>query len=205
MWDVPFFKHSENWFVKNLLETGSIPQPISTNPPNFATVRSGLDSHLNGDSAGDRAIVNPGGDPHRGRTFRPHQCAGQVVATSPMILTARYIPTGLGAFGSAGRNTLPSHPINDFDMALVKKFSIRESLNLQFGVQAFNIFNHPQFVPGQLNNINLTSQTSTRNFLIPGTRNFDDFSSVFSSNPRDPPTRRPLCLLTRMKRFGSDH
>jgi len=35
-----------------------------------------------------------------------------------------------------------------------------------------------------LNNINLTSQTSTRNFLVPGTRNFDDFSSVFSSNPR---------------------
>jgi hypothetical protein len=69
-------------------------------------------------------------------------------------------------------------------MSLVKKFSVRESVDLQFGVQAFNVFNHPQFVPGQLNNINLTTLTSTNAFLIPGTRTFDNFSSVFSSNPR---------------------
>ena len=57
-------------------------------------------------------------------------------------------------------------------------------MNLQFGAFAYNVFNHPQFVPGQLNNIDLTSFTSTRAFLVPGTRTFDDFSSVFSSNPR---------------------
>jgi hypothetical protein len=74
--------------------------------------------------------------------------------------------------------------MNDFDMSLVKKFSIRESVNLQFCVQAFNIFNHAQFVPGQLNNINLTTLTSTRAFLVPGTRTFDNFSTVFSSTPR---------------------
>ena len=31
--------------------------------PQYATVQSGVDSNLNNDSAGDRAIVNPTGDP----------------------------------------------------------------------------------------------------------------------------------------------
>ena len=33
----------------------------------LATVQSGLDSNLNGDSAGDRAIVNPAGDADYGQ------------------------------------------------------------------------------------------------------------------------------------------
>jgi hypothetical protein len=59
--------------------------------------------------------------------------AGQVVAYLANDPTARYIATGLSSFGNAGRNTLRINPIDDFDMALVKKFSIRESVNIQFG------------------------------------------------------------------------
>jgi hypothetical protein len=69
-------------------------------------------------------------------------------------------------------------------MSLYKKFSITESKRVEFGVSAFNVFNHAQFVPGQVNNINLTSQISTRSFLIPGTSDFGNFDSVYSSSPR---------------------
>ena len=185
IWDLPFFKNSENWFEKNLIGNWLYTGTYIYESPEYATVQSGLDSNLNGDSAGDRAIVNPAGDPHLGSGVTAlTNTAGQIVAYLANNPNARYIATGLGSFGNAGRNTLRINPINDFDMSLVKKFSIRESVNLQFGVQAFNVFNHPQFVPGQLNNINLTSLTSTRAFLVPGTRTFDNFSSVFSSNPR---------------------
>jgi hypothetical protein len=185
LWDLPFFKNSENWYLKNLVGNWLYAATYIYESPEFATVQSGLDSNLNGDSAGDRAIINLTGISNRGTGVTAlTNSAGQTVAYLANDPTARYIATGLGSFGNAGRNTLRINPINDFDMSLVKKFSIRESVDVQFGVQAFNVFNHPQFVPGQLNNINLTSLTSTRAFLIPGTRTFDDFSSVFSSNPR---------------------
>jgi hypothetical protein len=185
VWDLPFFKNSENWFEKNLIGNWLYTGTYIYESPEYATVQSGLDSNLNGDSAGDRAILNPAGNPNLGTGVTAlTNSGGQTVAYLANNPNARYIATGLGSFGNTGRNTLRIHPINDFDMSLVKKFSIRESVNLQFGVQAFNIFNHPQFVPGQLNNINLTTLTSTRAFLVPGTRTFDNFSSVFSSNPR---------------------
>jgi hypothetical protein len=185
VWDLPFFKNSENWFEKNLIGNWLYTATYIYESPEYATVQSGLDSNLNGDSAGDRAIVNPAGNPNLGTGVTAlTNSAGQTVAYVANNPNARYIAAGLGSFGNAGRNTLRINPINDFDMSLVKKFSIRESVNLQFGVQAFNVFNHPQFVPGQLNNINLTSLTSTRAFLVPGTHTFDNFSSVFSSNPR---------------------
>ena len=185
IWDLPFFKNSENWYMKNLIGNWLYTTTYIYESPAYATVQSGQDSNLNGDSAGDRAIVNPAGNSNLGSGVTAlTNSSGQIVAYLANNPSARYIATGLGSFGNAGRNTLRINPINDFDMSLVKKFSIRESVNLQFGVQAFNVFNHPQFVPGQLNNINLTSLTSTRAFLVPGTHTFDDFSSVFSSNPR---------------------
>ncbi len=185
VWDVPLFKESNNWYMKNLLGNWLYTGSYIFESPEFATVQSGQDSNLNGDSAGDRAVLNPAGNAHLGSDVTAlTNSGGQIVAYLANDPTARYIRAGLGSFGNAGRDTLPTSHINDFDMSLLKKFSIRESMNLQFGVQAFNVFNHPQFVPGQINNINQTSLTSTRSFLVPGTRNFDDFSSVFSSNPR---------------------
>jgi hypothetical protein len=185
IWDLPIFKESGNWYAKNLIGNWLYTGTYIYESPEFATVQSGIDSNLNGDSAGDRVVLNPNGKGGTGSDVTAlTNSGGQIVAYLANDPTARYINAGLGAFGNAGRNTLPGHPINNFDMSLLKKFSIGESMNLQFGVQAFNVFNHPQFVPGQINNINLTSLTSTRAFLIPGTRTFDDFSSVFSSNPR---------------------
>ncbi len=179
------FRHSSSWFAKNLIGNWLYTGTYTYESPEYATVQSGRDGNLNGDSAGDRAIVNPAGDPTKGTDVTAlKNSAGKTVAYLANDASARYIRSGLGSFGNAGRNTLPTNHINNFDMSLMKKFSFGERMGFQFGAGAYNVFNHAQFVPGQLNNINLTSQITTRNFLIPGTRDFNNFQSVYSSNPR---------------------
>lgn len=185
VWDVPFFKHSSSWLAKNLIGNWLFTNTYTFESPEYATVQSGQDSNLNGDSAGDRAIINAAGDPNKGSDVTAlTNTAGQTVAYVAKDPTARYIKTGVGAFPNAGKNTFPVRRINNFDMSLYKKFSITESKRFEFGVSAFNAFNHAQFAPGQVNNINLTQQISTRSFLIPGTSDFGNFESVYSSSPR---------------------
>lgn len=53
-------------------------------------------------------------------------------------------PRGL-TFGDAGRNFLNNPSRLNFDMSLLKHFKIRESGELEFRAEAFNIFNHTQF------------------------------------------------------------
>ena len=53
-------------------------------------------------------------------------------------------PRGL-TFGDAGRNFLNNPSRLNFDMSLLKHFPIRESSELEFRVEAFNVFNHTQF------------------------------------------------------------
>jgi hypothetical protein len=52
-------------------------------------------------------------------------------------------------FGNAGRNILPGPGNNIFDLALHRRFPIRESAGLEFRAEFFNAFNHPNFgIPG---------------------------------------------------------
>ncbi|MGA7287258.1 MAG: carboxypeptidase regulatory-like domain-containing protein, partial [Terriglobales bacterium] len=53
-------------------------------------------------------------------------------------------PRGL-TFGDAGRNFLNNPHRLNFDLALLKHFKLRESGQLEFRAEAFNIFNHTQF------------------------------------------------------------
>ncbi len=53
-------------------------------------------------------------------------------------------PQGL-TFGNAGRNFLNNPHRLNFDMNLLKNFKITEGSNLEFRLEAFNVFNHTQF------------------------------------------------------------
>ena len=55
-------------------------------------------------------------------------------------------PQGL-TFGNAGRNILRNPNRTNFDMALFKHFAIKESLAFEFRAEAFNIFNHTEWLP----------------------------------------------------------
>jgi hypothetical protein len=51
--------------------------------------------------------------------------------------------------GNAGRNILPGPGNNLFDLALHRRFPIREKAALEFRAESFNAFNHPNWgIPG---------------------------------------------------------
>src|SRR6185437_10647994 len=152
LYDVPFFQHSSNWFMKNLIGNWEIAPIYTYESPEYFTVQSGIDSNQNGDSAPDRTILNPNGVPHTGsgvfgvdRTGAGASGAGVVayVATNP---NAKYIQAGLGALANSGRNTEPTRPINNVDITLIKRFSAKERFHFELQGQAFNLFNHAQFI-----------------------------------------------------------
>src|SRR5206468_2330806 len=81
----------------------------------------------------DRTVVNPTGDPTKGTTSTAlTNSAGKIVAYVAADPTAGYISAGLGAFGNAGRNTLPTRHIQNFDMSLTKKIAFTEKRRLEF-------------------------------------------------------------------------
>jgi len=50
-----------------------------------------------------------------------------------------------GEFGNAGRNILRGPGFAQFDTALHKDFAIAERRKITVGVEAYNLFNHPNF------------------------------------------------------------
>lgn len=58
--------------------------------------------------------------------------------------SAYAVPTA-GEFGNAGRNSLRGPAFAQFDPALHKDFAITERDKLTLGVEAYNLFNHPNF------------------------------------------------------------
>jgi hypothetical protein len=187
IYDAPWFKGSGNWIMKNILGNYLVTGVYTFESPEYAVVQSNVDSNLNGDSAGDRSILNPNGVKGTGSAVTAlTNSRGQTVGYLANNPNAEYIVAGAGAFATAGRNTLPTPRINNIDFSITKKFNITESKQFQIGMQASNLFNHPQAVPGAINNVypQDTSAQVGRNYLIPGNRIFNDFTKAFSSNPR---------------------
>jgi hypothetical protein len=50
-----------------------------------------------------------------------------------------------GQFGNSGRNILIGPGFSQWDVALMKNFSLHERARLQFRAESFNIWNHPAF------------------------------------------------------------
>jgi hypothetical protein len=186
LWELPYFSRANSWMARNVIGNWRFVSSYTYETPEYAEAQSGLDSNLNGDSAGDRTIINPAGDPTKGSDVEALKNSnGDVVAYLATNPNARYIKAGSGARANGGRNTVPMRPINNFDMSLGKTFNITESKKIEFRVDASNIFNHPQYTPGYVNSVRLTSQTTTRSFLLPSSPNFLDWSGNFPSNPRN--------------------
>jgi Carboxypeptidase regulatory-like domain len=186
IYDLPFFKHS-NWLMKNIVGNWEIAPIYTYQTGTLVTIQSGLDSNLNGDTAGDRTIVNPSGNPAIGSgTTALTNSKGQTVAFLVNNPAAGYIVAPKGTIATGGRNTEHFNPINDIDLSFAKRINITERFKLQFSLRASNIFNHPQYTGGNLNDIAPVGQTGTdlHNALIPTTSLFGQYTQVLSSNPR---------------------
>jgi hypothetical protein len=188
------FKNS-NWLMKNIIGNWNVSGTYTYESPAYATVQSGLDSNLNNDAAGDRTIVNKAGAANTGTGVTGYNALGQPVGSGssddPTIVAyvannpnARYVTAGYGAIANGGRNTFPLHPINNIDMSLKKRFSLGERFSFDVGAQFYNVFNHPQWTGGVVNDVQSAGFTASRNFLLPSSSTFGQADQYFSSNSR---------------------
>jgi hypothetical protein len=185
-----------NWMMKNVVGNWNISGTYTLQSPEMATVQDGIDANLNGDATGDRTIINPAGAANIGSAVNGINAQGQVVAAgsanSASIVAyvaknpgARYITAGLGALANGGRNSFPLGRENNIDFSLMKRLSFTERMNLTFGAQFFNLFNHSQFTGGFLSDVSANSTAAiSRNFLVPSSSSFGAYQQFFPSNSR---------------------
>jgi len=209
---LPYFKGG-SWLMKNVVGNWQFSPVYTYESPQLASVQSALDSNLNGDSAGDRAIFNPSGVPGTGSSVTalctsalpagmPCDPAASNFASAPFVVgylannpTAQYIQAGYGALADTRRNTLVTKPTNNFDFAIYKDLSFTERYAFRLGAQFGNLFNHPQYLPGSnpgqglgVNDVlgfsTCCTTSAYRNFATPGNAAFDNSKATFASNAR---------------------
>ncbi len=186
VYETPWLQRHGNWGLRNLIGNWVLSGTYTYESPQWMTPQSGLDSNLNIDSAPDRVIINPSGNADRGSDVSPLlNSMGETVAYLADNPNARFIKAGAGAYANGGRQLLPSDNINNWDLAVTKQFDVTESKRLEFQASFFNLFNTPQYVPGDVNTVRSVDSTLTRNHLIPGNPLFNDPSRVFPSHSRN--------------------
>ena len=72
VYETPWFSRSDNRLLGSALGNYTLSGTYIAESAMLATLGSGLDSNLNGDSAGDRAIVNPAGSAAIGQWYHSH-------------------------------------------------------------------------------------------------------------------------------------
>jgi len=196
VYDLPFFKGSSSWLARNLLGNYELAPVYTYESGQWATVQSAVDSNLNGDNAGDRVILNSAGVRGTGSGVTPllttNSCAPDdgtcldahtvaYVADNP---NAQYIVAGPGALATTGKANFTTPNINNWDFSVTKHFNVTERMRFDLTASFFNVFNHPQFTTGSVNQALAISQITQRNFLIPSASTFNQPRVTWSSNPR---------------------
>jgi hypothetical protein len=187
IFELPWYKNAKG-LTGFLLGGFSIAGTYTAESGEMVTIRSGIDANLNGDNAGDRAILNPAGTEGVASTVRAlTRTDGQTVAYVANNANAKYIQAGAGAMSNIGRNTFQMPGINNFDISVFKNFRVGEgSKRFQLRADFFNAFNHPQYIPGSVNTVDPadTSGVTQLNAVFPLTPDFAKPDHVFSANPR---------------------
>jgi hypothetical protein len=187
LYEVPWFHGDKNWFKRNIIGNFQFAAIFTAESGELATPQSGVDSNLNGDSAGDRVVINPSGGFANSSSdvTALKNTAGATVGYLANNPNALYIKAAQGMYANSGRNILQMPGIGNFDFNAVKIFSIRERAKFELRVDMFNALNHPQYTAGTVNNTSGTSITNITAPMIPGNALFDSWNQVLSSNPRN--------------------
>lgn len=120
------------------------------------TVINGFDRNADGLATADRPDIGNPNAPHNTRAIVASTCStGFRNPDTNACVTPNDVyvvqGTGLPNAKTIGRNTERSNWTKNFDLNLFKDFRFTERFRLQYGISAFNVFNHPQFlsVPGR--------------------------------------------------------
>jgi hypothetical protein len=112
------------------------------------TIVSGTDRSFSGLGIDRAGVV---GDPHLDTGRSRQDLINQYFNTSA------FTPNALGTFGTAPRNFMRGPGSINFDLALMKKFQIKERATVQFRAEFFNAFNKPNF-GNPYNNLNTSNR-----------------------------------------------
>lgn len=219
LYDTQFLKHSDNWTKKNILGNWELGPIYTFQSPEYATVQSGVDVNGNGDTAGDRVVINPAGNKAIGTGVTPLCTSGlgsgipcdpnysvdDPITGDPIYLARPYVVAyrandpnayyvggdtteGWGKYmwANARRNTLAMPHINNFDFTIVKRINLTEHQSFEFQMQALNLFNHAQYIPGRVGDVAPLGYTGSNvlAMLEPDTSNFNKPKAIFSNHPR---------------------
>jgi hypothetical protein len=188
-----------------ILESG---QPVS--------ILSFVDANGDGDNVGDTAFFNPAGQKNTGSGVNAvcwnGTAASIVNTTSSAAVTTAICPSGSSVVGytaknpnaqyiqaqpgmkaNVGRNTFEMPWLNTANLAFFKNLAVGEGRKLQFRVEMFNAFNHPNFNLGSGTVVALTATSaparSNPNYVTPGTSQFLN-SKIFSGGLGNAPFQR---------------
>jgi hypothetical protein len=187
--------------MKNIVGNWNFAGTYTFQSPEYATVQNGIDANLNSDATGDRTVTNVNGAANLGSAVVGITAAGVIgpagtscaagalcksyvayVAVNP---NARYVTAGLGVNANGGRNTFAMGRTNNIDFSIKKRINVTERAAIEFGAQAFNLFNHSQFTGGYLSDVTpyQTNGISSAVFTASNAK-FGQINNFFPSNSR---------------------
>lgn len=174
--------HTDSGFGKALLHGWQVNGTFVAQKGQPITPLSGTDSNGNGDSAGDRAIFNPAGDPTLGSgvhavcmfnatgvslvSSAATSCRNAFNALIPLTSVVGYVavdPTAgwvqaqRGAISTAGRDSVSSPGLGLLNLSIYKNTHMSESKYFQFRLEMYNALNHRNFTLANLGIIGLNS------------------------------------------------
>jgi len=173
VYDIPLFRDASNHLAKSTLGGWQLSGIITaeSGAPIDITVNGGTAASLFSD-----VTVRPNAV---GAISYPHK-ANEWFNPAP-FLQAGSLPTcatGPDCFGNLGHDALRGPGRDNWNMSLFKNFVFNERARLEFRVDAFNIWNHTQFI-GNVQQGGIGTSISVKNGLpVPGS-NFGAFTSAY--------------------------
>jgi outer membrane receptor protein involved in Fe transport len=165
IWDLPVFREGMFSSVLGGWQVSGVTTLQSGAP---FTIINGADRNGDGLSTADRPDIGNPNAPHNTRAIISSTCStgfvnpdtkACVTPNDVFVIQATLLPgshPNLPTGKTIGRNTERSNWTKSFDMNLFKVFRFTERLKLEYRIEAFNVFNHPQFTGVPARNVTST-------------------------------------------------
>jgi Carboxypeptidase regulatory-like domain len=162
IYDLPLFRHATGK-TKTFLGGWQLSGITSVQTGVPVTVANGTvyDNAGVANGAGDGSYEDIVGNPHAA-VPAAEKFSSDVVGPLLYNPAAYVAPQGL-TFGDSGRDSLYLPRRTNFDVGLFKRFAVGESKAFEFRAEAFNVFNHPQWL-----NIDSTADCAVGPTQTPG-------------------------------------
>src|SRR5215475_576895 len=174
--------HSDNKARKALLDgysVGAVYLAQTGQPITIQSGQAGVDSNGNGDTAGDRGVLNPFGASLTGSDVIPvcadpggttslagdtlgndGACAGSTIGYLAADPSAKYVIAGPDVRATIGRNSFRSPGFGVMNLSLGKKVRMTESAYFQLKADFYNVLNHKNFTISNANVFSTTGVTA---------------------------------------------